>query len=182
MAPAEAGGLWGAGIFAGLGGLAVDWVYWKEQAILGQEQQRLDNADAIANYQARQWKKSLHKRGPQTPKPGGVAHVGGNCPQSNAGRGGKKPPGGKAVAAPGGDGGNPFKYGGPFKTFEDAVGLPPGSLDGAENIGPATDARMNEYGFTQKWIGQDWSTGDWYSAYYNPDTGEWAGGKGSSHE
>jgi len=42
--------VWGAGVFAGLGALAADWTYWQDQAILGQERQMLDNANAIANW------------------------------------------------------------------------------------------------------------------------------------
>ena len=40
---------------------------------------------------------------------------------------------------------------------------------------------MDKYGFTQKWIRQDYWTGDWHSAYKNPSTDEWAGGKPSTH-
>ncbi len=101
---------------------------------------------------------------------------------TNPGGGGKKPPGGKAVAAPGGDGGganNPFKDGGPFPTFEDSVGLPPGSLDNVENIGPATNEEMKDLGFSQKWVGEG-PDGTWYSAYSTDDGTLWAGGKISS--
>jgi hypothetical protein len=76
---------------------------------------------------------------------------------------------------------NPFADGGPFPHFEDATGIE-GPAENLENIGPAKNPTMIEHGFTEKWIGQDPDTGDWYSAYRNPDTDEWAGGKPSSHE
>jgi hypothetical protein len=104
----------------------------------------------------------------------------GNPADANPGGGGKKPPGNGNVAAPGDE--NPFKDLGPFKTMDDACGLPPGSLDNMQKIGQADNNEMNKAGFKQKWIGQDWASGDWYSAYRNPSTGEWAGGKPSSHE
>ena len=66
--------------------------------------------------------------------------------------------------------------------MDDACGLSPGSLDNMQYIGKANDQIMREYGFTQKWIGQDLATGDWYSAFKNPGTREWAGGDTSSHE
>ena len=70
---------------------------------------------------------------------------------------------------------------GPFPTFEEAVGFPEDSLVNKVRIGRATRPDMNKYGFMQKWIGRDSWTADWYSAYENPGTNEWAGGKGLSH-
>ncbi len=69
----------------------------------------------------------------------------------------------------------------PFKTFEEAVGLPQGLLTGIENIGATNGPTMAKNGFPQKRIGKDWATGDWYSAYRNPGTNEWAGGKTSGY-
>ncbi len=37
-------------------------------------------------------------------------------------------------------------------------------------------------GFTQKWIGQNPYTEEWYSAFYNPKTGKFSGGNPSSRE
>lgn len=71
------------------------------------------------------------------------------------------------VAAPGDDE-NPFKDGGSFPTFEDAVGLPQGSLDNTENISPATNGKMTDLGFSKKWVAQG-ADGTWYSAYSNDD-------------
>jgi hypothetical protein len=121
--------------------------------------------------------------GPQVqPSPiGGGARNTGNCPTANPGGGGKKPPPGPMVAAPGDDE-NPFKDGGPFKSFDAACGLPEGSLENRQYIDPATNDAMRRNGFKQKWIGQDWLTGDWYSAYYNETTNMWQGGKPSSHQ
>ena len=103
-----------------------------------------------------------------------------STPPAGPGGGGKKPPGNGNVSTSAGDE-NPFKDGGPFKTFEDAAGLPPGSLDNVGNIGARKDPTMSNNGYTQKWIGQDWATGDWYSPFRNPETGGWAGGDTSSH-
>ena len=61
---AAAGAVAGPGALAFLGVLTVDFVHWKDKAILGQEQQDLANQNAIANYQAVHWVKSLHERHP----------------------------------------------------------------------------------------------------------------------
>lgn len=90
-----------------MGALAADFAYWKDQAILGQEQQMLDNANAMANYQAHQQRLREHERkDAQTPKPNGGARGSGKCPPTNPGGGGKKSPVGNAVAALGDDGPN----------------------------------------------------------------------------
>jgi hypothetical protein len=65
-----------------------------------------------------------------------------------------------------------------FNSFEDATGR----MNGLKNIDKVKT--KNQYwkdrGFTEKWIGQDPYTGEWYSAFYNPKTGQFSGGKLSS--
>jgi hypothetical protein len=36
---------------------------------------------------------------------------------------------------------------------------------------------MIRLGFTEKWIGQDPDTGEWFSAFKKPGIDQWAGGK-----
>lgn len=88
--------------------------------------------------------KGSQSTGPQTRSPRQATagrSAGDGCRPINSGGGGEKPPGGNAVAAPGGED-NPFKDGGPFKTMDDACGLPPGSLENMQNIGRATGREM----------------------------------------
>lgn len=66
-----------------------------------------------------------------------------------------------------------------FDTFEAATG----------NVNELVDVKVlktkSEFwkgkGFTEKWIGQNEDSGEWYSAFRNPKTGEFSRGKESSH-
>jgi RHS repeat-associated protein len=80
-----------------------------------------------------------------------------------------------AMSASGGGGGDVFDEF--YESFEDAIG----ELHQATDIDvvPTNHPGAIAQGFTEKWIGKG-SDGQWYSAYHNPTTGQFTGGKLSS--
>ncbi len=97
------------------------------------------------------------------------------CPPTAGGGSGTTPPG--PPAPPGAPWFDPFEEN--FDSFEDAIGLigeeiDPDGIDKEDTRDPGAKAQ----GYTEKWVGDD-SDGNRWSAFYNPITGKFSGGKPS---
>ncbi len=78
------------------------------------------------------------------------------------------------IAGNGGGSGAPAET---FDTLEDATGQME-KLECIEKV--KTKGDLKDFGFTEKWTGQNPTTGEWHSAFFNPKTGKFTGGHMSS--
>ena len=72
----------------------------------------------------------------------------------------------------------PFQKDDIFDSFEDATGQLTDLVD-IDKL-KTKDVKVFDGGFTEKWVGLNPKTGEWHSAFFNPTTKKFSGGKYSS--